>query len=104
MDGEGPEDRVFDDAGNTCCMWDGCGKPFAATQMANNGTRTIGNRLTALLTHEAQHVKGDAAAFTGFKCPQADCTFTDPTSAAVWAHASEAHSIEEDKRRAAASG
>jgi hypothetical protein len=33
-----------------------------------------------LLRHEAQHVKGDAAAFTGFECPEAGCTFKDPTS------------------------
>ena len=49
--------------------------------------------------HEKQHVKGDAAACTGFECPEAGCTFKDPTSAAVWAHAAEAHGIEEDKRR-----
>jgi hypothetical protein len=34
-------------------MWDGCGRPFAATQMASNGTRTIGNSLKNLLTHKA---------------------------------------------------
>ncbi|KOO32166.1 hypothetical protein Ctob_015704, partial [Chrysochromulina tobinii] len=58
----------------------------------------IGNG-PALLIHEAQHIKGDAADFTGFKCPEASCTFKDPKSAAVWAHAAEAHGIEEDTSR-----
>lgn len=33
-----------------------------------HGKRRNGNCLENLLMHEAQHVKGDAAAFTGFKC------------------------------------
>ena len=44
-------------------------------------------------------VKGDAAATTGFECPEAGCAFSDPTSAAVWAHTAEAHGIEHDTRR-----
>jgi len=80
-------------------MWEGCGKIIAATQMDRRGKTTIGNSLAALLLHEAQHSKGDATAFTGFVCPQTDCTFTDPTSAPVWAHATEAHGIKEDTRR-----
>ena len=40
------------------------------------GTKaTLGPEISAL----AQHVKGDAAAFTGFECPEAGCTFKDPT-------------------------
>jgi hypothetical protein len=86
----GPGGRVVDDAGKTPCLWDGCGKLFAARGASAN--------LRFLLIHEAQHVKGDAAAFTDFECPEVDCTFKDPTSAAVWAHAAEAHGIEEDTR------
>ncbi len=44
------------------------------------------------------------AAFTGFECPEAGCTFKDPTIVAVWAHAAEVHGIEEDKRRCLGAG
>jgi hypothetical protein len=67
--------------------------------MDKRGKTTIGNKLEKLLLHEAQHTKGDAEAFKGFECPQSDCKFTDPKSAPVWAHAAEAHGIEEDLRR-----
>ena len=80
-------------------MWEGCGKSFAATQMSSHGHRTVGNSLQNLRQHEAQHTKGDAEAFNGFECPEADCTHKEPTSAAVWTHASEAHGIEEDTCR-----
>jgi hypothetical protein len=80
-------------------MWEGCVKSFAATTMDKRGKTTIGNSLEKLLRHEAQHSKGDATAFKGFECPEDDCTFTDLTSAPVWAHATEAHGIKEDPRR-----
>ena len=83
--------RVIDDAGKTPCLWDSCGKLFAARGASGN--------LRRLLSHEAQHIKGDAADLTGFECPEAGCVFRDPTSAAVWTHAAEVHGIEEDGRR-----
>jgi hypothetical protein len=86
--GNGPGGRVVDDAGKTPCLWDGCGRLFAA--------RGASGDLKRLLQHEAQHIMGDAAALTGFECPEPDCDFKDPTSAAVWAHAAEVHGIEED--------
>ena len=89
--GNGRGGRVIDDAGKTPCLWDSCGKLFAARGASGN--------LRMLLIHEATHVKGDAADFTGFECPEAGCVFRDPTSAAVWTHAAEVHGIEEDGRR-----
>jgi hypothetical protein len=96
--GNGPGGRLYDAAGKTCCLWDGCGKPIVASCMVK-GKWTIGGSLGNVRTHEKEHVKGDAAASTGFKCPEAGCAFSNPTSAAVWAHAAEVHGIEEDTRR-----
>ena len=101
--GNGRGGRVYDATGKTCCLWDGCGKPFTVSLM-KDGKWTFGASLHHLLKHEKEHVKGDAAAFTGFKCPEAGCTFSNPTSAAVWAHAAEAHGIEEDTRRCLGAG
>ena len=32
-----------------------------------------GNELRNLLKHEKEHIKGEAAATTGFECPEAGC-------------------------------
>ena len=90
--------RVYDDEGRTPCLWAGCGRMFSSTQV-HHGKWLNGNDLKKLLQHEKQHVKGDPAAFTGFRCPEAGCTFSDPTSAAVWAHAAEAHGSEHERGR-----
>ena len=90
--------RVFDDKGRTPCLWAGCSRIFSSTHV-RHGKWINGNALQTLLKHEKEHVKGDAAATTGFECPEAGCAFSDPTSAAVWAHAAVAHGIEEDTRR-----
>ena len=63
------------------------------------GKWTVGKNLHVVLKHEKQHVKGDAAASTGFECPKAGCAFSNPTLTAVWAHAAEAHGIKVDTRR-----
>ena len=85
--------RVFDDKGRTPCLWAGCGKMFASTRM-RSGKWLNGTNLNKLLHHEEKHVKGDPAAFADFRCPEAGCNFSHPMSAAVWAHAAEAHGIE----------
>ena len=62
--------RVYDDEGRTPCLWAGCGRMFSSTQV-HHGKWLNGNDLKKLLQHEKQHVKGDPAAFTGFRCPEA---------------------------------
>ena len=85
--------RVFDDKGRTPCLWAGCNRTFSSTQV-RHGMWINGNALRSLLKHEKEHIKGDAAATTGFKCPEAGCAFSDQTAGLVWAHAAEAHGIE----------
>ena len=63
--GNGRFGRVYDATGRTCCLWDGCGKPIAVSRM-RHGKCIVGWNLNHVLRHEKEHVKGDAAASTGF--------------------------------------
>ena len=70
---------------------------YAATSLGRKLEARGAARQARGAARQGRH--GGLHGHTGFECPEAGCTFKDPTSAAVWAHAAEAHGIEEDKRR-----
>ena len=52
--------RVYDAAGKTCCLWDGCGSSFMASRM-KRGKLVVGGAIHGkgqLLDHEQLHSRG----------------------------------------------
>ena len=76
------------------CLWDGCSRGAAnpiAVSRFYKGKWVVGGSVCDMRKHEVGHTKGDAP--RGFVCPADGCDFVRPTSAAVWAHAEEAHGV-----------
>ena len=89
------EGRTRDDDGKSACLWDGCGKLINVGCMSGGKWFPWG-QLCHLRTHEARHEKGGPP--RGFVCPSSDCEQNYPTSEEAWAHAEEAHEIENNKK------
>ena len=83
--------REVDEEGNSCCLWQGCGKKLKVVKPSEP------NRLNffPLLRHEAEHTKGPKPR-EGFVCPECDEAY--PTSAAAWACAA-THDVEENPKK-----
>ena len=77
-------ERVVDAAGESCCMWQGCGKKLKVVKKNPNQPGQVRLYWGVLEGHEAKHIAlREAAPVQGFVCPV--CADTFPTSADAWA-------------------